>query len=295
MVVAALVVTVVVAGIVVVKRAIDGFGGDHVPGSRSQRLAVTVTPRTRVKPDQVVRVRSDAFEPKSIVGIAQCLPAVDTENAGEAACDTDGGRRFVVGNDGRFSASFPVRRIITVQGKAYDCAKVVRGCFVVAADARDFDRSGGQRITFVGGLPPVALVPSHGRVTSLRLPVTVDASPPFKAGQKVKVRAEGFVPSEPLMAAWCTDRLIADGPTQSCKPVSTQEAFTAVFGGTLEGFELHADEKGRVVTTMEILASVKPFVGETATPCSGRNHCYLVIAAAADTQRSAIFEYSTAR
>jgi hypothetical protein len=269
---------------------------DPGDGTKSERVAVVVTPRTNLRADQVVQVRSEAFEANAIVGITQCLPSADTESAGERACDVDGGSRFAVRPDGKLDAPFPIRRVITVGGDAHDCAIVEGGCLVVAAAATDFDRSGGQRITFATGLGPVVPEPISGRAASLRLPVTTDPVAPYRDGQTITLSAEGFVPDEPLLLAWCTEAFDRDGPVGACEAEDVAQAYGPIIRGSVEGVTRRADAMGKVELEVAIKASIRPTVGfggeGTPSRCTAASPCRAVIAAAADTQRSAVVEYS---
>lgn len=273
------------------------IGPDPGDGTSSARLPVVVTPRTKLQPDQVVRVRSEAFTADSIVGIAQCLPEADTDEAGVAACDVDGGSRFAVGPDGTLDVPFPIRRVITVGGEAHDCSAITGGCLVVAADATDFNRSGGQRVTFATGLGPVVPVADVGRAVTLRLPVTIDPAPPYRADQKVSLRAEGFVPGEPLLLAWCTEEFDRIGPVGACEPEHMTEAFAALGSSSVASLTRHADAEGVAAVDTTAKGGVQPFNYMTDSPpvrCTSATPCRIVIAAPADPQRSAVVEYSVA-
>src|SRR5690606_39328276 len=121
---------------------------DPGKGTESTRLPIEVSPRTGLTDGTVVTVRSDAFEKSSVVGVAACLAEAETDARGVDACDEIQGARYAVDRQGTLRATFPVPRVITIRGVAHDCAASETSCLVVAADANDYDRSGGQPISF---------------------------------------------------------------------------------------------------------------------------------------------------
>ena len=287
---ALVIVGVIVGGVIAV---VVAFSGDDstTTGTKSLRLPVTVTPRDDLQPDQEVRVRSTAFEANTIVGIAQCLPAADRDSAGIGACDVEGGAGYAVGPDGTLDVPFAVRRIITVDDEAHDCATVEGGCLVVAADANDRNRSGGQAISFAEGLPPAVPQPVEGRAPTLLLPITADASPPIPAGQEVTLEASGFVPGEPMLLAWCTAEVEQRGPVDTCEPEDTTAAGNSLLGNRVDGIDRRAGEGGTYSATLPARAVVRPTLGDGEQRCTEAEPCAFVVAAAADPQRSAILRY----
>lgn len=282
-------------------------------GTRSQRLPVTVTPRTGLDGGQAVRVTSTAFGAHSVVGVAVCLRTADTERKGLDACDTRSGSRYAVDGAGRLDARFTIPRTITVGARTYDCAGRARRCLVVAADADDFDRSGGQTVSFRTGLPEVPLAATPARAVTQRLPVLGSPSGAVRAGSGVTVLATGFAPNEPIAVAWCSDDVdTASSATEACE-ITDSVALRAVVDHDLADVTLHADARGEVRVTAEARASVAPFGSdvaawvqamnseETATiDRSGRpvvlcrerpGRCAIVVAAVADLQRSAVLPY----
>lgn len=269
------------------------FEAKRNDGTRSQRLPVQVEPAVDLADGTVVTVSSDAFDPNEVVGVAVCLEVADTESAGVDACDEVSGARFAVSPDGRLAATYPVPRVITVAGVAHDCAAPGTSCLLVAADANDYDRSGGQRITFRPDLGAVDLVPTMARPHSLLLPVLPPSFQDLTAGSTVEVTASGFQPGEPVVLAHC-----AGFPDRSamaaCAPVDDQ-AVSALITRETGSVGRHADGTGTAVFAFTALPTVSPFQAPTEqTSCAAPSSvCSFVIAAAADTQRSAVVPYRT--
>ncbi|HWJ98761.1 MAG TPA: neocarzinostatin apoprotein domain-containing protein, partial [Acidimicrobiales bacterium] len=194
--------------------------GDPGDGKDSQRLTVGVAPKTGLSDATAVRVTSTAFQPDTIVGVAVCLRAADTERKGVEACDENQGSRFATTAEGELDATYAVPRVITVGGTAYDCAAEAGACLVVAADASDYDQSGGQPVTFRSGLPAADLTPVTVRPVSDHLPIGAQppvGSTPVAAGTGLKVLASGFQPGEPLLIAHCTSKVEEDGIVGTCE------------------------------------------------------------------------------
>lgn len=261
-------------------------------GTRSERLAVSVEPAVDLTPGAVVTVTSDAFEPHQVVGVAVCLERADTLSAGVDACDEVSGARFAVSATGHLAATFAVPRVITVAGVAHDCAAAGVSCLVVAADASDYDKSGGRPVTFRTDLGPPDLVPVTRRAPSLRLPTlpaSVDGAAPDAV---VQVTASGFQPGEPVVLARCAGFPAAEA-LQACDPVD-DEAAGALITRNTRRVTRHADDTGTASFSFTVIAQVTPPLNDDApVSCtSPAAACSLVIAAAADTQRSAVVPYT---
>lgn len=322
---AVIAVGILVAGLASFASGCDFELGDPGDGKDSQRLAVRVTPRTDLGDATTVRVTSDAFEGSGIVGVAVCLRSADTERRGVEACDEIQGARYATGPNGGLDATYTVPRVITVGGKAYDCATQAERCLVVAADADDYDESGGQPISFRADLGPADLVPVTERVASDHLPIGADPSvegTSVAPGTPLKVLASGFQPNEPLLLASCTPDLDDVGVIEACDPVDSDLAFRAVALRTLDGDFPRADASGAFTATVPAEAVIAPIGGDIGKAASeyGRTTtttdphtttsttrplregevrctedeggCVLVVAAAADTKRSAVLPYT---
>jgi hypothetical protein len=283
-------------------------------GTESARLPVEVTPRTDLVDGATVRVTSRSFDPLDVVGVAVCLRKADTQDAGVDACDEVQGARYATDAQGRLDATYAVPRVITVGGRAYDCAATAERCLVVAADAGDYDRSGGQAITFRRGLPAADLRTAGPRPVSDRLPIGAEPAldRPVEAGTELQVLATGFQPGEPVLVAYCTDQVERDGMIDACEPQDASAVVTALLGRSVEGLSERANDDGAVVVTLEARGVVSPTVevdasgssttaagpGATVPLLDGQSRCTeagggctIVVAAAADTKRSAILPY----
>ncbi|MFN8016585.1 MAG: neocarzinostatin apoprotein domain-containing protein [Acidimicrobiales bacterium] len=281
--------------------------GDPGDGKDSAHLAVAVAPSRGLRPGQDVRITSTAFGADQIVSVTACLREADTDRKGVEACDRVQGYRYATDQRGRLDATYPVPRLIRVGGRTVDCGTSPGRCLVVAADADDFDRSGGVPVSFTGPRPEAT--PPTERAASDHLPASAAPSAPIPAGTPVVVRASGFQPGEPLLAAWCTDDL-GNGLAEACEAEHPMEAVGAIGFRTLPDATLHADAHGRVAVTLPARADVVPttlsnFSASTSTtldparPRTGGHRCDLrpgrcafVVAAAADLKRSAVAPYA---
>lgn len=273
--------------------SLDFDAGDPGGGTRSERLAVEVRPRTGLDDGATVFVSSEAFEARSVVGVAVCLDEADTERGGVEACDEAHGTRFAVDRRGRLSAAIAISRVITVGGRAHDCATT--RCLVVAADANDYDVSGGRPITFASGLPAADLTPQGAPRRIGRLPAMVRPPGPVEVGATVTVTASGLVPGEPVLVALCTDDLPRVEPQEACKPLDIDAAMTAIFGRSVRGIEERADSDGRYRAEVEVPRRVRPFTGDLVRCASAPGRCGVVVAAAADVRRSSFSPMTLAR
>lgn len=270
------------------------FESQRNDGTESQRLPVTVEPRVGLADRTVVAVTSDAFQAHEVIGVAVCLEEADTESAGAEACDEVTGARYAVAADGSFRATFPVPRVITVDGVAHDCAAPDRSCLVVAADASDYDVSGGQRISFRTDLGPADLAPKTQRPDSDLLPVLPPEFAGLEPGSVVEVIASGFQPGEPVLLANC-EGFPGRSVLFSCDPAAEHEALMAVMGRSTSGVSSHADPTGTARFSFVAEPEITPYPGGQPVDCTiPSSRCSFVIAAAADLKRSAVAPYSLA-
>jgi len=289
----AVLVVVVLGAIVSSFEGCDVSVGDPGRGVDSQELDVAVAPTEGLTDGATVFVSSTAFRADGIVGVTICLAEAVTERQGVDACDTDGGQRFATTASGELAAVVAVPRVITVGGVAHDCASRPERCLVVAADSGDFDVSGGQPISFAPSLPAVDLVPSSGRPRTVLLPGEVVPAGPVAVGSTVTVRASGLMPGEPILVGQCSETFLQVDPWLACTTTSDEPAAatSALMFRTLTGISTRADGGGRVEVEVPIRASFVPGLasgGAGSIDCTGApGRCAVVVAAAADTQRSA--------
>lgn len=267
--------------------------GDPGQGTRSERLAVEVRPRTGLDDGATVFVSSEAFAAHSVVGVATCLDEAATERRGVEACDEAHGTRFAVDRRGRLSAAVAISRVITIGGRAHDCAAT--RCLVVAADANDYDVSGARPITFASGLPAVDLTPQGEPRRTGQLPAMVRPPGPVEVGATVTATASGLVPGEPVLVALCTDDLPRVEVYEACKPLDIDAAMTAVWLRSVEDIEDRADSDGRYRVEVEVPRRVRPFSGDLVRCDLAPGRCGVVIAAAADVRRSSYSPLTLAR
>ncbi len=263
-------------------------------GTRSLRLPIAVAPATGLRDGTVVRVTSRSFGVDNIVAVAVCLREADTRSQGVAACDKVSGSRYATDAAGHLDATFAVPRVITIAGRAHDCAATTARCILVAADASDFNRSGGRPIVFRTDLPAVALRPQLVRAGSDDLPVVGTPRGPVAPNTLVRVTARGFQPGEPLLVARCIGTPDAT-PQDSCQPLNSGAAIAALAFHNVRSLPLHARPDGTFTVAVAAAPSVQPYLGTGPTSCTtAPGRCTIVITAAADTQRSAVLPYTLA-
>lgn len=253
-------------------------------GKRSRHLAITVQPASGLRDRQQVRVTSSAFG--HLVGVAVCLQEADTKRRGVDACDTVHGSRYFAKENGGLDVTYRVPRVISVGGRAYDCATRPRRCLVVAADADDYNESGGQPVTFRSGLPPAVLVAQAQRDVTNRLPVIVQPEGSLRAGQQLTVDVAGFQPGEPLLITWCTRSVYETRSLLDLVGICdvTPASFDLVALGKRSSAAYHADGSGHVHVVRHV-----PMTTDASKGCSSNSDvCVFVVAAGADTQRSAL-------
>jgi hypothetical protein len=268
----------------------DGFESGPGKGTESARLPVEVTPRTGLVDHSVVTVSSGAFMPHEVVGVAVCLAEADTESAGVDACDEVSGARFATSPEGELVATFTVPRVVTIAGRPHDCAAPGAPCILVAASARDYDRSGGQRISYRSDLPPAPMVARTTRPNSDLLPVLPPSFESLVDGAVVEVIASGFQPDEPVLLARCAGFPV-DSALWSCEPVDAQ-AFSAIMGLSVEEVTRRADGTGTARFQFTAVRHPDRFMKDEDSDCAEPDAgCAFVIAAAADTKRSAVAPY----
>lgn len=269
---------------------VDGPG----PGTNSYRLRVDVSPRAGLGDGAEVRVTSQAFAAGHVVGVTVCQREADLDASGVQDCDTTSGYRYSVDASGRLDATFPVPRVITVRGEAFDCASVANRCILVAADASDYDLSGGQTLTFSPDVPDVTLTPVTKRPGSDLLPVTGAPSSPVADGATVQVTARGFQPGEPILVARCQG-FPDSAVEQACEPLDQDAATAAIMFRTTDQVTDHATPDGTFTTAVPVRPRILPFLDTGDAPrklCTAPEAgCTIVVSAAADTRRSAVLPY----
>lgn len=273
----------------------DLFDVDIGPGQgdESEELAVEVAPAEGLDDGAAVFVSSRAFRPHGIVGVVVCLEEALTEAVGVDACDRAAGQRFATTPEGELAAVVAVPRVITVEGEPHDCAERAGRCLVVAADSQDFDLSGGAPITFAAGSAPAELVPGGDRPRSVLLPGSITPEDAVAVGTTVTAEASGFMPGEPVLVGRCTAAFLHREIWQACAPEDgdIDDAITAIMGRSVDQIDLHADAEGSVQVEVEVTDEVTPGLSDEqggGLDCTGDpGACGIVIAAAADTQRSA--------
>jgi hypothetical protein len=276
-----------------------GLHGSRTTGKKSKRLDIVATPINDLVDGQGVQVSTAALRGHDIVGIAQCLREAGSRRAGFDACDQNTVVRYP--NQGpTFGATFTVHQVLTVKGRAYDCAATAGRCLLVASDAADYDRSGGRPLTFRPN--PVPLVAAPNRPGSAHLPISGTPTGPLPSGTRIQIITLGLQPGEPLLYARCTDQLDASGLVDTCEPLDNSAAISAIAFNKLPEKAPTASADGTAAVSLRVEALIKPFGdvfhGSNPAPvdCTERpGRCSIVIAAAADPHRSAVLPYDVTR
>jgi len=163
-------------------------------GAASLKLPLVVEPALGLKDRQTVVLTGRGFTPGAQIALAQCWTA-DGAPGGADNCDlglTSVGP--LVGADGTFRMSLPVRQLISVGGKLIDCAAQPASslCRLGAANVRNYDESGVVHLLFepsdTAQAPPViALSQTEG----------------LRDGDDLVVTGTGFFPGETVQLGVC--------------------------------------------------------------------------------------------
>lgn len=208
--------------------------------------------------------------------------------------------RYYADDKGRIAVGVKVHRVITVKHRAFDCGSRPKRCLIVAADASTFDRSGGLPLSFAKPLAPVPLVDPGPGPHSTHQPIGGLPVGPFRGPTRVTVVAQGFQPGEPVVLARCQDTLDEVGFDDACDPVNGP-ALPAGFrrDGPPE-VVIRATADGLVKESVMATTSVADYVsffdqpaptGERTSCTTKPGRCAIVVAAEADTKRSAVLPY----
>lgn len=288
-----------VAAVVALALVISSFDGCELQvgpgdGRHSRHVDVEAAPTEGLADGTTVFVTSRAFAPAHVVGITVCLTEADTERAGVEACDTDAGLRVTVADDGAIRAPYAVPRVITVDGTAVDCASEPRRCTLVAADAGDYDTSGGVALSFAADLPAVDPRPAPPRARSVLLPGSLAPAGPLRGPTTVTATASGFLPGEPLVVGLCSSLFLRAEVWEACVPADDRVDVAMLFlANEVHGDPHRADEHGTAVVDVEVTPRIGTDDGLASSLAAGPTDCTtapgrcgVVVAAAADTQRS---------
>ena len=151
--------------------------------------AITVTPNTALRHDQLVQVHGTGFDPQSGIEISECPP--DTSGF----CNDYLADVLADGN-GAFDASVPVSRLVSSfdfedEEQTVDCGP--GGCSISAsAYESDVSLSASAPIAFDASIPPPALPV---------VTVTPNSNLPFRTA--VAVHGTGYAPGEQVYADYC--------------------------------------------------------------------------------------------
>ena len=153
---------------------------------------LTVAPSAHLTDGESVHIHASGFNADQMVDISTCDARNLEPGVGDTAC---GAPTSTPANlDGVLDVTYPVRRIIRVNGDAYDCGKAPRGCDLSVGPAAQPTlglNHVGQRIRFAPGparpLPTLTLTPSLG----------------LRDGQTVTVTGTNFPPSASIWLAEC--------------------------------------------------------------------------------------------
>ncbi len=176
----------------------------HPPGSPSvevrsttapkaeSRWHLTVTPSDHLADGQRVHIHATGFNPHQMTSIATCDARNLEPGVGDAACDAP--TSAPANPDGVLDTTYLVRRIIRVNGDAFDCGREPRGCDLAISPAQQPNpgvEHVGRRIQFAPGpaepLPALSLTPNTG----------------FRDGQTITVTGTNFPANASIWVAEC--------------------------------------------------------------------------------------------
>ena len=182
-----------------------------------------------------------------------------------------------------------------------------------------------------GRRPQISLPEGHGpRATDSPSGPVPPLEGPVGAGTTLDVVAAGFQPGEPLLIAYCTNDLEAQGMVAVCEPLDAADAVSAVVMRTVDGDFPTANADGVFSTSVAARATVIPYgddlgkalsdygaatttqvattsattqagatttnppLGQGEVRCTEATGGCIIVIAAADTKRSATLPYVVA-
>jgi hypothetical protein len=119
---------------------------------------LTVTSTATLDNGDLLPITGMAFEPGPIE-VTACLANVERTADGAAACDLTTTAVATVDGRGSFGLMYPAKRVLVVDGTAYDCAAAYQACTIVAHPKDAFDVGTTAGLTFANDLPPVDAQP----------------------------------------------------------------------------------------------------------------------------------------
>ena len=134
--------------------------------------------------------------------------------------------------------------------------------------------------------------PPATRPPTDRLPIIGGAPVPSTSGDDLRVTASGFQPGEPLLVAKCGPTFARAGDVYACDPRDSQAAVAAVMGD-VGAVKDAADRSGLFTTSITVPARITS-LGKRSRCAKAPGTCSVVVAAAADTKRSAVLPLTVA-
>jgi hypothetical protein len=134
-------------------------------GSSSKADAGFATTDLQVSPDgpwadgQRVVVSASGFEPGAQVRVATCLGQEFATLRSLANCTATGTVLANADGDGHLEATYPVSRVVDIDGDRYDCGGSAGACSIVAAPPSSADRSASAPLVLVPGPTVDATIP----------------------------------------------------------------------------------------------------------------------------------------
>ncbi len=105
---------------------------------------VTVTPHSDLTDGQVVTVSGSGFSPFAMIGMTTCLAGTRTINN----CDINGAKLLNSDGTGAFSTTYPVRKVVMINGTAVDCGAAPGTCVLGVANIGDYIEFSLTSLTF---------------------------------------------------------------------------------------------------------------------------------------------------
>lgn len=120
------------------------------PGVAGRDLQITAP--GKLDNGGVITVAGADFDPGPIE-VTSCVTHLPANASGSTWCDPSTTAVATVLADRSFALSYPAKRIITVEGTAYDCAAFFHACSIVAHPKGAFDKGSVRGLTFSSDLP----------------------------------------------------------------------------------------------------------------------------------------------
>lgn len=252
-------------------------------------VVVDAEPTTGLEDGSTISAATDCLGAGASLSVVTCRAGLEWWYD---RCDRGAGSQYTVPESGRIEVDVTVSRVLTPPaGQAVDCAAETGACTLMIVSFED--EWGEVPLSFRSGLPEVPVERRGGDVFRFRGGEATPAGA-VAVGDEVTLDVTGFEPGEELIVGLCTDGALEDGLLQSCRSLTT-----GLYDIDDEATQLPpvTDADGRASFTTEVAGSVRPTMArftdegdDSGADCTARaGRCLLVVAAAIDLQRLAVF------